>query len=320
MERRHDSIEAAAAERYWSDGVKGDDSMTLWRRAHLDVLLIGTAAVAVCWVVESWIENTRLGHELDKLKSERSLLVAAVRSQREAFRKDSSDKTATETAIAEFDLSSLPPKVKKAVERLEDPRFTVRQLDSDYAALFRKLRLPGNKLAALKELLGERLRVAKEAIQLSMAEDLSLDDMPDEKEILAAGTAEIDSAISQGFGAEVSAVIETYQASMSARKFMIQPFADHLRFGPNSLNDAQLDELAAAAAQVPFGANTIIARPPGPPIPATLDDAAVRVLSPAQQEAYQEYKTVWEAGRQKAMLDLAFFAQRQAVMTHETSR
>jgi|CZKI01.1.fsa_nt_gi hypothetical protein len=292
-------------------------------RKYPDILLRSAAAAAACSVILTWIEVKRLGNELDGYQSERSFLITETISKKEEIGKDSADEEATEDAISEFTLSAFPAKVQKAVERLEDPRFAhlpLRQMDSDYAALFRKLGLPEDRLAALKALLVERLRVEREAIQLSMAEDLSLDDLPDEKEILAAGTAEIDSAIPQSLGAEAGAVFATYQTSMSARKFMIQPFADHLRFSPNSLNDAQLDELAAAASQAAFGANTIIARPPGPPIPKALDEAVANVLSPAQQAAYQEYRTVWEAGRQKGILDLGLFAQKHAAITNAPSQ
>jgi hypothetical protein len=287
-----------------------------------DILLKWAAAVSVCAVVFCWIENVGLGNALGRLNLERAQLIAAIASQKEAARKDAGNEEATETTLSEFDLSAFQPKVPKTVERLEDPRFAhlgARQLDSDYAALFRRLRLPEDKLIALKGLLVERLRVEREAIQLAMAEDLSLDDLPDEKGILAAGTAEIDRAISEDLGAEAGADFAAYQSGMSARKFMIQPFAEHLCFGPDSLSDGQLDALAAAASQAAFGANTIIARPPGPPLPTALDEAAARVLSPAQLDAYQDYKAAWDAGRQKATLDLELFAQKQAAIANASS-
>lgn len=290
---------------------------------YLNAILVSAAGVSICVVALTWVHEIRTRSGLDGLLSERRSLVAAINEQKAASRKNDADENAVNVAIGDFDLSSLPKKVRKTIERLEDPRFsrlTTRQLDSDYAALFRKLKLPEGKLSILKGLLADRLNVEREALQLSIAEDLALDELPNEGDILAAGTAEIDATIAQDFGAETSSAIETYQASLSARKFMIQPFADHLRFGPDSLTDSQLDALSTAASGVPFGANTIIARPPGPPIPTALDDAVVGILSETQQAAYQEYKTVWEANRQKSILDLAFYLQKQAARANSVTQ
>jgi hypothetical protein len=288
-----------------------------------DTIPAGAAVVAICAVILSWLHVTRLADELGGYQRARASLVAAVGAQESAAKKDDADENAIENSIASLDLSAFPTKVRKTVERLEDPKFSDLgrvQLDSDFAALFRKLRLPEDKLAVLKGLLADRLNVEREAIDLSLAEDLSIDDMPDKKEILAAGTAEIDAAIAEKLGTEVSAMVETYEASMSARKFMVQPFAEHLRFGPDALNDAQLDILSTAASQADFGVNTIIARPPVPPIPVSLDNAVVQALNPSQQTAYREYKTIWEVSRQKAILDVASYVRRQAANSNAASR
>jgi hypothetical protein len=217
------------------------------------------------------------------------------------------------------DLTSYPEKVVTEITRLKDPRFGVisaHWLDSEYAALFRQLKLPDAKLERLKSLLAERLQAATGAMRLGTAEDLVIDDMPDEKAILDAGTTDIDEAISAELGDADYGAFKAYQASASARRFMIAPFAQHLSSSSEPLSDSQVDQLAAAASQAGFGANAIVMRPPGPAIPSSLDSAATSVLSPAQQRDYQEFRSFWAAKNQVSTLALASFIEKQTAIAN----
>jgi hypothetical protein len=230
-----------------------------------------------------------------------------------------SKEAAIEDETADLDLSSYPPKIGKVVARLENPRFAVvagSWLDKEYAALFRQLKLPAEKLATLKALLTDRLQVATEALQLASAEDLSLDDMPDEKAILSSGTRDIDEAIDSELGDRDYGTFKDYQASLGARRFMVTPFAQHLSSSAEPLTDAQVDQLCAAASAASFGANEVVMRPPGPPIPASLDAAAASALSPAQLQAYQVYKEFWAAKNRTTAFALGDFVAKQSAIAN----
>jgi len=290
-------------------------------RKTSDLVLKMAATIAILVAIVLWAQRHQLEIQLRKLESERQRLaeqLAALAARRRA-RLNETRREANE--VPTNDSSHFSADVAAAIGRLEDPRFAnlgKARVDSNYAPLFRKLGLPEEKLEQLRLLLAERLRVVPEALQLAMAEGVALDDLPDRKQIIDSGAEEIDAAISEELGPDDYAAFQDYQASLGARRYMIQPFATHLAFGSDALSDSQVDSLAAAASATDFGTNEIILRPPGPEIPAAMDLAVRNVLTPGQQQAYQEYKAVWAAQRLKARLDLDLYVRKQlpAPMTH----
>jgi hypothetical protein len=288
-------------------------------KKSFDTLLGLATATSVVITAALWAWSTNVSSQFSHIESERLTLVLKLAAEKHAQSEAAARAQYIPSDPSDFDISGFPPKVATEIAHLENPRFgfiSMRWLDSNYAALFRELKLPAAQLERLKALLVDRQRAAMEALRLGGAEDLVIDDMPDEKEILEAGTKDIDEAISRELGDDAYDTFKDYQSSMSARRFMVKPFADHLSFASQPLTDAQVDQLATAASQVPFGANVIIMRPPGPEIPASVDVVAANVLSASQQAAYQDYKSYWTAQRQVEAANLGQFVARQIALAN----
>lgn len=283
-------------------------------RVSKDAALIVVATAAACILgLQVWLIS-RSGEEIDRLRHEQLSLSASLKDHERSVHNLFSEKTKLVDSIADSDLSRFPPTVAKEIQRLEDPKLWSlssrrSQLDRDYAALFGHLRLSTEKLNSLRDLLAIRTRAETEALRLAMADGVVIDEAPDRVSILAAGTEDVDESIKQLLGDRDFAEFAGYQATVQIRKFVLQPFADHLHFGAEPLNGEQIEQLVASVPPYYFGVQQYFLQEPAPELPKSMDDAAQHVLSEGQLKAYQQYKQVWECRIAKERMDLELFSQ-----------
>jgi RNA polymerase sigma factor (sigma-70 family) len=212
----------------------------------MNKLTIGvTAAVIAALVALVVVERNSLARSETELALKRqdlaSLTASLYREEQGLAAREAKlrELTAARAAAAGSLVEQVPPIT--STERL--------QLDSTYAAMFRRLRLEGEKLAAFKELLALRIRADREARAVLRSRGMDFETLPesDANTLRLIAARDVDVKIEALLGKEGLEYVQTYERTLARRA----PFRDlevMLAATGESLSPETVDQLVAWSA------------------------------------------------------------------------